>query len=129
MIYPMVTVGSPSQNYQQNRVLYYTGNLSEKVYHDIADLTEVTSFPVEGHIHRDVDAAILAAHKQYKVPTAIVSPPMIYGVGNGPVKKRSFQIPVLIESILKRGKAFSVLKGQNIWDCMHLYIPTRKNKC
>jgi hypothetical protein len=92
------------------------GQPSDKAYHDIADLVEITSFPLENHLHRDVDAAILAAQERFKVPTAIVSPPMIHGVGKGPIKTRSIQIPFLVEAILKRGKGFQVLEGQNIWD-------------
>lgn len=60
--------------------------------------------------------ALLDAQKRFGVPTAIVSPPMIHGVGKGPLKTRSIQVPFLIESILKRGKGFQVLDGQNIWD-------------
>jgi hypothetical protein len=92
------------------------GQPSEKIYHDIADLDEITSFPTEGHIHRDVDAAVLAANKEFKAPTAIVCPPLIHGVGHGPVKKRSIQVPFLVEAVLKRGKGFMVGEGQNVWD-------------
>ncbi len=92
------------------------GQSSSKIYSDIADLTEITSLPVEGHVHRDVDAAILKAQAELKVPTAILSPPLIHGIGKGPGKTRSIQIPFLTEAILKRGKAFQVLEGQNIWD-------------
>ncbi|CZT09181.1 related to nucleoside-diphosphate-sugar epimerase [Rhynchosporium graminicola] len=92
------------------------GQPSTKVYSDITDLKEITSFPLENHVHRDVDMAILKAQKKFSVPTAIVSPPMIHGVGRGPLKTRSIQIPFLIESTLKRGKGFQILEGQNIWD-------------
>ncbi len=92
------------------------GQPSAKIYSDVADLAEITSLPVEGHIHRDVDAAILKAQEELKVPTAILSPPLVHGVGGGPMKTRSIQIPFLTEAILKRGKAFQVLDGQNIWD-------------
>lgn len=60
--------------------------------------------------------AILEAHKKFNVPTAILSPPLIHGVGRGPLKTRSIQIPGLAEAVLKRGKAFQILEGQNIWD-------------
>lgn len=95
---------------------YVLGQPSDKVYHDIADLAEITSFPIENHVHRDVDIAILAANKQFSVPTAILSPPTIHGVGKGPIKTRSIQIPFLAEAILKRGRGFQVLEGQNEWD-------------
>ncbi|KAG4411878.1 hypothetical protein IFR04_014995 [Cadophora malorum] len=96
------------------------GQPSTKVYSDIADLQEITSFPIENHVHRDVDMALLEAQKRFSVPTAIVSPPMIHGVGQGPLKQRSIQVPFLIEAILKRGKGFQVLDGENIWDQTHI---------
>ncbi|KAH7407981.1 hypothetical protein BKA64DRAFT_693998 [Cadophora sp. MPI-SDFR-AT-0126] len=96
------------------------GQPSTKVYSDVADLQEITSFPIENHVHRDVDMALLEAQKKFAVPTAIVSPPMIHGVGQGPLKKRSIQVPFLIEAILKRGKGFQVLDGENIWDQTHI---------
>jgi nucleoside-diphosphate-sugar epimerase len=97
------------------------GNPATKVYHDMvpSDIREILSFD-ESHIHREVEAAVVAAAAQYDVKTAIISPPMIHGVGNGPVKKRSIQVPILIESILKRGKAFHILEGENVWNSIHI---------
>jgi nucleoside-diphosphate-sugar epimerase len=97
------------------------GNTAPKVYHDMvpADVQEILSFD-ETHIHRDVEAAVVAAAAKYGVKTAIISPPMIHGVGNGPIKRRSIQVPVLIENILKRGKAFQILEGKNIWNSIHI---------
>lgn len=92
------------------------GQPSDKVYHDVADLEAITSFAVENHVHRDVDMALLQAQKAFHVPTAIVSPPTIHGVGKGPIKTRSIQIPLLAEAVLKRGKGFQILEGQNLWD-------------
>lgn len=95
------------------------GNSSNKVYHDITDLAELTSLPLENHVHRDVEMAVLDAQKKFKVPTAILSPPTIHGVGKGPMKTRSIQIPFMTESVLKRGQGFQILEGQNIWDGKH----------
>ncbi|CAG8981617.1 hypothetical protein HYALB_00012968 [Hymenoscyphus albidus] len=53
-------------------MLTWVGQPSDKVYHDIVDLAEVTSLPEEGHIHRGADKAVLEAHKQFSVPTAII---------------------------------------------------------
>ncbi len=64
--------------------------------------------------------AVLEAQKKFKVPTAILSPPLIHGVGQGPMKTRSIQIPFMAESVLKRGKGFQILEGQNIWDGKHI---------
>lgn len=91
------------------------GNPASKIYSDIADILEITSFD-STHVHRDIDAAVIAAGEKFGIPTAILSPVTIYGVGNGPIKTRSLQIPFLTEGIIKRGKAFTVLEGKNIWD-------------
>jgi hypothetical protein len=77
---------------------------------------EITSFPIENHVHRDVDLAVLEANKKFNVPTAILSPPLIHGVGKGPIKTRSIQIPFLTDAILRNGKGFQVLEGQNLWN-------------
>lgn len=93
------------------------GNESSKVYNDMSskDVDEILSFD-SSHIHRDVEEAIITAAKENGVKAAIISPPMIHGIGQGPVKKRSIQVPILIESMLKRGKGFQVLEGKNFWN-------------
>ncbi|KAH8778005.1 hypothetical protein BGZ57DRAFT_822186 [Hyaloscypha finlandica] len=96
------------------------GQPSDRIYHDTTGLAEITSFPVEGHLHRDVDMAIVEAQKRLNVPTAILSPPLVHGVGKGPIKTRSIQIPAMAEAILKRGKGFQILEGRNIWDHVHV---------
>lgn len=95
------------------------GNPSSKVYHDTTDLDAITSFD-STHVHADIDASVTAAGLKHGIPTAILSPVTIYGIGHGPVKNRSIQIPFLTEAILKRGKAFTVLEGNNIWDNVHI---------
>jgi nucleoside-diphosphate-sugar epimerase len=97
------------------------GNTASKVYNDMnaSDVQEILSFDMS-RIHRDVEAALVTAATQYKVKTAILSPPLIHGVGKGPMKKRSIQIPILIENILQRGRAFQILEGNNIWNSIHV---------
>jgi len=91
------------------------GKPASKIYSDVADVDEITSFD-STHVHRDIDASVIEAGVKYGVPTAIISPVTIYGNGHGPLKTRSLQIPFLTEGILKRGKAFTVGEGKNIWD-------------
>jgi nucleoside-diphosphate-sugar epimerase len=95
------------------------GEPAPKVYDDIEDIKEITSLP-ESALHRNVDDAVITGGVKNDVPTAIICPPLIYGVGEGPIKTRSIQIPYLSEAILKRGRAFTVGKGRNIWDCVLL---------
>ncbi|KAJ5735851.1 uncharacterized protein N7483_000976 [Penicillium malachiteum] len=102
------------------------GNPTPKVYDDIKDLKEITSLP-DSAFHRDVDDAVLTTGAQSNVPTAIICPPLIYGVGQGPLKKRSMQIPFLSEAILKRGRGFTVGEGKNIWD--HIYVGDVAKAC
>ncbi|CAG8953949.1 hypothetical protein HYFRA_00010910 [Hymenoscyphus fraxineus] len=96
------------------------GQPSDKVYHDIVDLAEVTSLPEEGHIHRGADKAVLEAHKQFSVPTAIICPPLIHGISKGPIRVNSIQIPMLTAAIVKRERGFQVEKGENFWDAIHV---------
>ena len=91
------------------------GQPASKIYHDVADVKEIISMDIS-HIHRDVDDSIITAGLKHNVPTAIISPVTIHGIGAGPMKKRSLQIPFCTEAILKRGKAFTVGAGRNIWD-------------
>jgi nucleoside-diphosphate-sugar epimerase len=95
------------------------GKLSSKVYSDIRDIDEITSLDYS-HLHREVDDAILTAGSKFSVPTAILCPPTILGVGHGPVKKRSIQVPVYINAVMERGKAFTLGDGQNVWDYVHV---------
>lgn len=97
------------------------GNPASRVYNDTtpSDVQEILSFDMS-RIHRDVEAAVVEAAAKYNVKTAILSPPLIHGIGKGPVKKRSIQIPILIENILQRGTAFQVLEGKNIWNSIHV---------
>ena len=54
------------------------------------------------------------------LPTAILCAPTILGVGYGPVEKRSVQVPIYIDAVLKKGKAFTLGDGQNIWDYVYV---------
>lgn len=91
------------------------GNVAPKVYDDIKDIQEIITLPMTA-LHREVDNSVITCGKEYGVPTAILCPPMIHGVGTGPGKRRSIQVPFLIEGIVQRGRAFTVGEGNNRWD-------------
>lgn len=57
-----------------------SGNPTSKLYSHMVNLAEVSSLPMDV-IHCDVDDVILASEKTLGVPTAIISPPTIHGVG------------------------------------------------
>ncbi|KAK5018752.1 hypothetical protein LTR39_000800 [Cryomyces antarcticus] len=91
----------------------------------VLDLEEIKAFD-HSHIHWNVDKAIMQAGKENSVPTAVMCPPLTHGAGSGPINRRSIPIPILVESILKRGRGFRILEAQNVWDSklhqMSLYI-------
>ena len=95
------------------------GKPSDIIYHDDgADVTLASHFD-----QRSVEHSIIAAGVRHSVSTAIVCPALIYGVGNGPIRRRSTQIPYLIEVILKRGKGFTVGKGKNTMSSKFERVP------
>ncbi|KAH8153416.1 uncharacterized protein LAJ45_02228 [Morchella importuna] len=94
--------------------------VDEKIYDDIESIKEITSFPIEGHVHRDVDTIILGANSD-NVKTAIVCPPTIYGVGAGTAgNTRSNQVPGLTKFTLQRGETFQVNAGKSYWNNVHI---------
>lgn len=92
---------------------------TDKIYDDVRDVKEITSFPEEGHVHRNVDKIVLGGNSA-TVKTAIVCPPTIYGTGSGAGNIRSAQVPELIKKSLERGQAFQVTNGKTIWNNVHV---------
>lgn len=101
------------------------GNLSSRIYHDVADIKEITSFD-STHLHSETDAAVISSGEEVGISTAIVTPCGIYGVGKGPINTRSVQVPVLAQETLKRGRPFTVGAGNNVWD-RKLLFPSPNN--
>lgn len=97
------------------------GFLAEKIYDDWEGVEEVVSLP-DDFLHRNVDKIILGAADKNpgKVFAAVVCPPMIYGPGRGPDNQRSVQAYEMAKATLKRGKAFQVGEGKNIWTQVHV---------
>jgi nucleoside-diphosphate-sugar epimerase len=87
-------------------------------YGDESTLGAITSFPIDGHPHRDVDVIVLAAPSN--VNTAIVCPPCIYGTGTGSGNTKSIQVPLLINRFLKRKRGFTVQRGKSEWNNVHV---------
>lgn len=97
------------------------GKESSKLYNDFDGVAEVTSLPDDAS-HRDVDKIVLAGNAESAmVQTAIVCPPCIYGEGRGPDKRRSIQVPDLIQFTLERGQVFQVEEGRNRWRNVHVH--------
>jgi len=89
---------------------------NNKIYNDVTDIVQITSLG-PSYLHGPCDVAVLSTGNELKVPTAIVCPPAIYGIGKGPVKTRNGQLPFLGEEILKRGKGFMINEGKDYFDC------------
>ncbi|KAJ1304798.1 hypothetical protein OPQ81_005934 [Rhizoctonia solani] len=99
----------------------YNGELrpeDAKIWND-NDINDISGIPPEAH-HRDVDLEIFGAHEREDVDAYIIAPSCIYGIGDGPVKRTSQQIPVLINNSLERKQAVYVGKGTNVWGNVHI---------
>ncbi|KAG9098449.1 hypothetical protein FS749_003780 [Ceratobasidium sp. UAMH 11750] len=70
--------------------------------------------------HRIVDIEAIKAHDQDIADVYVLCPATIYGVGTGPVRRASMQIPKLVEIFLKTRRAEYVSKGTNIWSNIHV---------
>ena len=97
------------------------GESSDKIFDDYDNISDVVSSIPDHAFHRDVDKVILDAGEDRYIKTAIVSPPTIYGIGRGVGNKRSAQIPMLAEAILKTGKGFQVGEGRAKWTNVHIF--------
>lgn len=95
------------------------GNLSTRIYDDIKDLEEITTFD-SSHLHAEADQTVIQEGVQSGVRTALLSPTVVYGDGEGPVKTTSMTFVWLEEAIIKRGKGFTVGAGKNSWGGVHV---------
>ncbi|QRV78283.1 NAD(P)H-binding family protein [Ceratobasidium sp. AG-Ba] len=92
---------------------------SSKVWDD-TNTTEIRAIP-ETAPHRIVDLEVFNAHNAGILTGAVICPGLIYGVGTGPVNKKSIQIPKLVEVALRRRAVSHIGEGTNIWINIHLY--------
>lgn len=95
------------------------GQSSTRVWDDIKDIQEITTFD-SSHMHWEGDQTVIREGKAAGVPKAIISPTMVYGVGEGPIKTTSMTLPWLEAAIIKRGKGFTVGPGKNSWAGVHV---------
>jgi nucleoside-diphosphate-sugar epimerase len=69
---------------------------------------------------RTSDIVTVESGLEMGVPTHIIMPPTIYGVGTGLFNKLSIQVPTLIRTALKLGHAVVVGEGKSTWDYVHV---------
>lgn len=94
----------------------------DKVYSDVDDIDEINSLP-DSQPHRLADKLALSieATNPEFVKTAIICPPLIFGIGQGCGNRLSVQIPWLIRAVVEVGYNFTVYNGMTRWDHAHVY--------
>jgi len=70
--------------------------------------------------HRLVDLEIFKADEEGYVSAYIIAPSTIYGIGDGPVRTISQQIPALIKKALESRKPIQIGPGTAIWNNVHI---------
>ena len=92
---------------------------SNTVYNDL-DPDQINGLS-DKQMHRDVDLFIInAADANPLLKSAIVLPPLIYGIGTGFFNRTSVQLPMLVRAALKRKKAEMLGPGEATWDHVHI---------
>ncbi|CAH0055155.1 unnamed protein product [Clonostachys solani] len=100
---------------------FQPGSASDVIFDDVADAAKIRSL-IRAHPSRVVDNYLLdvAATDYPKIRSAVVFPPIVYGRGEGPVNKKSIQIPALCRVALAKGRAVQVGKGLSRWGSVHV---------
>lgn len=99
---------------------FIPGSPSSQVFDDLSGLSHIHSV-IRAHPSRAVDNYLLdVAAEGSHIKTALVFPPIIYGQGEGPVNRRSIQIPELSRVTLARGHGVRVGQGANRWGNVHV---------
>lgn len=100
---------------------YKPGQPSDKVFDDLDGIESLRSLIRAHKSTRIVDNFLLdTAEQNSSIKTALVLPPIIYGVGEGTGNKRSIQIPSLAKVTLQRGKAVRLGAGEGRWGNIHV---------
>lgn len=91
---------------------------SKKVWND-ANPEDIRSIHIDKP-HRTIDVEVFQAHDRRDVDAYIVCPSCIYGIGDGPVKRITQQIPNVIRAALRDKQVPYVGKGTNTWNNVHI---------
>lgn len=94
------------------------GEGSDRVYSDVDDANEVREIIKQNAAKRVMDDYVL--NKVSGINTALVFPPIIYGLGRGPVNQRSVQIPELSRVTIETRETVQVGKGESTWSNVHI---------
>ncbi|EJD37988.1 NAD(P)-binding protein [Auricularia subglabra TFB-10046 SS5] len=88
--------------------------------YDDADEQRTAAIPDEAY-HRLVDKMIFQADSDGYIDGWIIAPPTIYGTSTGPIRRPTFQIPVVIPRLALAAKQPVVIgDGSATWDNVHI---------
>lgn len=90
-------------------------------YNDFSQVSEIVSLIQESPV-RAVDQAMLGLVRELdpQVRTAILFPPIIYGLGRGQGNRNSIQIPGLCKVAIEQKAAVYVGPGEATWGNVHI---------
>jgi nucleoside-diphosphate-sugar epimerase len=96
------------------------GSASSVVFEDVSGVADIIK-TIREHPSRAVDNYVLdVGIKEPNIHTALVFPPIIYGLGDGPVNQRSIQIPDLARLTLEKGHGVRIGQGLSRWGNVHI---------
>ena len=95
------------------------GQATSKVWSDLADLTEITTFD-KSVWHAITDQLVLSEGKKHGIRTALVIPPGVVGTGQGQIKRASIALPAYVAFAKGRGKGFKIGEGKNVNSLVHV---------
>lgn len=97
------------------------GEASGHKYNDYEQVSEIVSL-IEESPARAVDQAMLSIARDLgsRVRTAIIFPPIIYGLGRGQGNRNSQQIPGLCKVAISQKAAVYVGQGEATWGNVHI---------
>lgn len=97
------------------------GEASGHKYNDYEKVSEIVSL-IEKSPARAVDQAMLSIARElgFRVHTAIIFPPIIYGLGRGQGNRNSQQIPGLCKAAIEKKAALYVGQGEATWGNVHI---------
>lgn len=94
------------------------GEASSASYDDVEDVSQILSI-IKDNPKREVEHIVLSMSPT-EVRTVILPSPLIYGVGRGPVQRRSIQAPGMVKATLELGHGIRLLAGKSAWSTIHI---------
>lgn len=95
---------------------------NNKIFNDVKDIEEINLI-LNNNEYCETDKIVLSIQKMNLkfIKTAIICPPLIFGIGNGCKNKLSIQIPMMIKWFIELGNGFIINDGNYEWDHSHIF--------